>query len=246
MNRLDISTKEDAFRLFDEAVKSLTSSNYILTQKPITDLLKCLMLTPLLRDFINDCCTGVDYRTLLNNAISNEGGFYVFTPPKGNKKIIALVTGILNAFDKGEMSLTTFIKTLFPNASLATSYQLFCDSVISVYYQAFRQSFLFSIDAADQLATAEENPTVASTVLEQVFTLLADLRTVFISDNKLSSEKRCDLVSLVDGLYYSLEKGDRRFIKIAWTGLKLAISGYKKADRRFDSITDVLNLYALL
>ena len=247
MPGVKINTKGDAFRLFDEAVKALINSNFIITQKPITDLLRCLVFSDKLQAFVSECLRGVDYESELANAITPTDTGYAFTLPKSNKRIIALVTGLLSDFDKGDRSLTTFIREFYPASDNNERYKLFCENVLMPYHRAFRQSFLYDIDNADMTAGGEDGTTVISEpALEQAAALFSARRTVFLGDNKLSEKKREELLLLTDGLYYSLEKGDTRIIKTVWTGMKFALAGYKKAEKKFSDLTEFLALYALL
>ena len=176
----------------------------------------------------------------------NGGGGYAFTLPKSNKRIIALVTGLLHDFDTGARSLTSFIQTFWPNVDNNTRYRLFCENVLLPYRKAFRQSFLADMDSADQPAEAEAIAKISDSVLESAAPLFTALRTVFAGDNKLSQKKREDLIALTDGLFYALEKGNVKIIKTVWIGLKLALDGNKKAERKFSDISEFLALYALI
>jgi len=246
MPGVKINTKEDAFRLFDEAVKALINSNFIITQKPITDLLRCLVFSDKLQIFVSECLRGVDYETELAAAIIQTETGYAFVLPKSNKRIIALVTGLLSDFDKGDRSLTTFIREFYSAPDNNQRYKQFCDSVLVPYHRAFRQSFLYDIDNADTSYGDEGTKSIGEAALEQAAGILAALRTLFLGDNKLSEQKRSDLIELVDGMYYCLERGDRRIIKTVWTGMKLSLTGMKKAERKFSELTEFLALYALL
>ena len=246
MPGVKINTKEDAFRLFDEAVKALINSNFIITQKPITDLLRCLVFSDKLQIFVTECLRGVDYEAELTNAVVKTESGYAFVLPKSNKRIIALVTGLLSDFDKGDRSLTTFIREFYPANDNNQRYKQFCDSVLVPYHRAFRQSFLYDIDNSDTAYGEDSATFIGEPALEQAAGILASLRTVFLGDNKLSEEKRNDLIFLTDGMYYSLEKGDPRLIKTVWTGMKLALSGIKKAEKKFSDLTEFLALYTLL
>lgn len=246
MSGIKINTKEDAFRLFDEAVKALTESKFILTQKPITDILRCLVLNEQLHAFVSDCCKGVNYNEELQSCFRSSDGGYSFILPKSNKKIIAITTGLLSDFDKGDINLISFIKEMYPDKDSNISYKLFCENILWAFHRAFRQSFLYDIDSADSSGDMENSTNINQTVLDQTATILAGLRTIFVGDNKLNNDKRNNLLILVDGLYYSLEKGDLRIIKTVWTGLKLGLTGYKKAEKKFSEISEILALYALL
>ncbi len=246
MSGVKIHTKEDAFRLFDEAVTALTTTNFIITEKPITDLLRCLVYSDLLRAFVTDCKKGVDYESELAAAVLETESGYAFVLPKSNKRIIALVTGLLHDFDIGARSLTSFIQTFWPNVDNNTRYRLFCENVLLPYRKAFRQSFLADMDSADQPAEAEAIAKISDSVLESAAPLFTALRTVFAGDNKLSQKKREDLIALTDGLFYALEKGNVKIIKTVWIGLKLALDGNKKAERKFSDISEFLALYALI
>jgi len=241
-----IHTKEDACRLFDEAVTALINSNFIITQKPITDLLRCLIFSEQLRAFISECTKGVDYEAELESAVSETEAGSVFTLPKSNKRIIALVTGLLRDFDTGARSLTSFMYRFCPANDNNERYSLFCNNILLPYKKAFRQSFLFDIDSTDKGPDPDRQTVITDTVLESAAPLFAALRTVFLGDNKLSQKKRDDLIYLTDGLYYALEKGDIKIIKTVWTGLRFALAGYKKAERKYSDISEFLALYALI
>ena len=245
MSGVKIHTKEDAFRLFDEAVTALTTTNFIITEKPITDLLRCLIYSDLLRTFVTDCKKGVDYESELAAAVRETESGYAFVLPKSNKRVIALVTGLLHDFDTGVRSLTSFIQNFWPNVDNNQRYRLFCDTVLLPYREAFRQSFIGDTET-EQQPDQEERITISDSVLESAAPLFTALRTVFAGDNKLTERKREALISLTDGLYYALEKGDARIIKTVWTGLWLALDGNKKAERKFSDISEFLSLYSLI
>ena len=246
MSGVIIHTKEDAYRLFDEAVTALIRSKFIVTQKPITDLLRCLVFNDQLHAFLADCKKGVDYEAELNAAVVETETGYAFVLPEGNKRVIALVTGMLRDFDIGNRSMSSFLHDFYPAArDNHEKYALFCENVLEPYRHAFRQSFLYDIDGPSP-APEEESTQIGEAVIEGSAPLFAALRTVFLGDNKLSTKKREDLLYLTDGLYYALEKGDVRIVKTVWTGLKLVLSDYKKAERKFSDITEYLALYALI
>ncbi len=245
MSGVKIHTKEDAYRLFDEAVTALTTTNFIITEKPITDLLRCLIYSDLLRAFVTDCKKGVDYESELAAAVRETESGYAFVLPKSNKRVIALVTGLLHDFDTGARSLTSFIQSFWPGVDNNTKYRLFCENILLPYKKAFRQSFLSDIDDIEQVEAAE-TVAISDSVLESAAPLFAALRTVFVEDNKLSQKKREDLTALTDGLFYALEKGNAKIIKTVWIGLKLALDGNKKAERKFSDISEFLALYALI
>ena len=245
MPGVKIHTKEDAFRLFDEAVTALINTNFIVTQKPITDLLRCLVFSDQLHAFIAESKKGVDYEAELCAAVSENETGRTFLLPKGNKRIIALVTGLLRDFDMGTRSLTSFLHDFYPDQGGVKAYKLFCENVLIPYKKAFRQSFLYDIEESDR-GESEVRASISDSVIESAAPLFAALRTVFLGDNKLSQKKREDLIYLTDGLYYSLEKGDVRMIKTVWTGMKLALADYRKAERKFSDISEFLALYALI
>ena len=247
MSGATIHTKEEAYRLFDEAVTALTTTNFIITEKPITDLLRCLIYSDHLRTFIIDCKKGVDYEAELAAAVTKtENGSYTFLLPKSNKRIIALVTGLLHDFDIGARSLTSFIQSFWPDVDNNMRYRLFCENVILPYKMAFRQSFLFETDSLDAPVEREDRITISDSVIENAAPLFAALRTVLVEDNKLSERRRESLIEVTDGLFYALERGNARIIKTIWIGLQLALEGNKKTERKLSDISDFLALYVLI
>ena len=246
MSGVKIHTKEDAFRLFDEAVTALTTTNFIITEKPITDLLRCLIYSDLLRTFVTDCKKGVDYESELAAAVRETESGYAFVLPKSNKRVIALVTGLLHDFDTGARSLTSFIQNFWPDVDNNMRYRLFCEEIILPYKEAFRQSFLMEGGEAEAASEAEERITISDSVIENAAPLFAALRTVFVEDNKLSDRRRESLIEVTDGLFYALEKGNLRIIKTIWIALQLALEGNKKAQRKLSDISDFFALYILI
>ena len=246
MSGAAIQTKEEAYRLFDEAVTALTTTNFIITEKPITDLLRCLVYSDLLRAFIIDCKKGVDYETELATAVVKTERGYAFLLPKSNKRLIALVTGLLHDFDSGVRSLTSFIQNFWPNVDNTVRYRLFCENVLLPYKQAFHDSFLMEPKSSDAAAEAEERITISDSVIENAAPLFAALRTVLVEDNRLSERRRESLIEVTDGLFYALEKGNVRIIKTVWIALQLALEGNKKAERKLSDISDFLALYILI
>ena len=246
MSGVKIHTKEDAFRLFDEAVTALTTTNFIITEKPITDLLRCLIYSDQLRAFVTDCKKGVDYESELAAAVLETESGYAFVLPKSNKRIIALVTGLLHDFDTGARSLTSFIQNFWPDLDNNMRYRFFCENIILPYRDAFRQSFLADVESADAPLEADATVSISDSVIENAAPLFAALRTVLMEDNKLSERKKEALIEVTDGLFYSLEKGNVRIIKTIWIALQLALEGNKKAERKLSDISDFLALYILI
>ena len=199
-----------------------------------------------MQNVLANCKKGVDYESELAASVGQNETGYLFQLPKSNKRIIVLVTGLLRDFDAGTRSLTSFLRDFCNASDNNARYTLFCENVLLPYKKAFRQSFLYDIDNADQSADFEPNTVISETVLESGEPLFAALRTVFIGDNKLAQKMRDDLIFLTDSLYYALEKGDVKMIKAVWTGLKLALIGNKKAERKFSDISEFLALYALI
>ena len=245
MSEFNIHTKEDAFRLFDEAVTALINSKFIVTHKPITDLLRCLVFSDLLRNFVQECKKGVDYESELQAALVETETGRAFVLPKGNKRVIVLVTGLLREFDAGNQSLLSFLHEFYPVSDNHERYRLFCEEILKPYRNAFRQSFLYDTDDPQHF-TEEAEPKIGQAVIEGAPPLLAALRTVFLGDNKLSENKRDKLIYLTDGLAFALEKGDVRTVKIVWTAMDLLFADYKKAARKFADITNLLAAYALI
>ena len=175
MPGVKIHTKEDAYRLFDEAVTALTTTNFIITEKPITDLLRCLVYSDYLRAFVIDCKKGVDYEAELAAAITETESGYAFHLPQSNKRIIALVTGLLHDFDTGARSLTSFIQNFYPTSDNNARYRLFCENVLLPYKKAFRQSFLCDNCDEEQSVESETTVQITDAVLENAAPLFSAL-----------------------------------------------------------------------
>ena len=141
--------------------------------------------------------------------------------------------------------MTSFIQNFWPDVDNNMRYRLFCEEVILPYKEAFRQSFLAESEEAEA-TEAEERITISDSVIENAAPLFAALRNVLVEDNKLSDRRRESLIEVTDGLFYALEKGNVKIIKTVWIGLKLALDGNKKAERKFSDISEFLALYALI
>ncbi len=242
-------SREESYSLFEEAMSNLINTNFILTAKPIADILKFIVYNEIIQSFISECNKSINYDSSLRAAISKENGRYYFTLPKSNRAIIALVVNLLYDFDKGNQSLDSFISGFFPATDLKQSYNMFADAVLVPFRDAFKQAFLFDNSVIEPLEDKDNDKLYSKinpAAVEQIGSIIHFLRTDFLADNRLSEELREDYTLIADGLYESLEKGDARLAKPLWVALKNTIGREKRYLKRCKELESILKLYAVI
>lgn len=241
-------SREDSYALFEEAINNLISANFILTAKPIGDLLKFIVYNEIMQSFVSECNRSINYDSALRSAISKNNGKYTFTLPKSNRAQTALVINLLYDFDKGNQSLDSFISGFFPATDLKQSYNLFCDAVLIPFRDAFKQAFLFDTDLTE--SQDPDNDKVYSKVnpaaVDQIASVVNLLRTDFLADNKLTSPEREKYTLIVDGLYEALEKGETRLATAIFAALGYIIGGEKRYSKRYKELENILKMYAII
>ncbi len=241
-------SREESYALFEEAMHNLISANFILTAKPISDLLKFIVYNEIIQSFVSECNRSINYDSALRAAIRKENGKYQFSLPKSNRAVVALAVNLLYDFDKGNQSLDSFISGFYPASDLKQSYNLFCQSVLIPFRDAFKQAFLFDTNLTE--TQDPENDKIFSKVnpaaVDQIGSIVNLLRTDFLADNRLSTTEREDFTLIADGLYESLEKGDTRLAAAIWAALRYTVGREKRYAKRCKEIDAVLKMYAIL
>ncbi|NCA67164.1 MAG: hypothetical protein EOM87_03765 [Clostridia bacterium] len=241
-------SREESYALFEEAMHNLTTANFILTAKPISDLLKFIVYNEIMQSFVSECNRSINYDSALRSAIRKENGKYYFTLPKSNRAIVALTVNLMYDFDKGNQSLDAFISGFYPATDLKTSYTMFCDAVLIPFRDAFKQAFLFDNNLIENQDIENEKiySKVNPAAVDQIGSLVHMLRTDFLADNKLNTAEREDYTLIADGLYEALEKGDTRLAAAVWAGMKYTIGSQKKYLKRFRELESVLKMYTII
>ncbi len=242
-------SREESYALFEEAMHNLISANFILTAKPIGDLLKFVVYNEIIQSFVTECNKSINYDSSLRAAIRKENGRYYFTLPKSNRAIIALVINLLYDFDKGNQSLDSFISGFYPASDLKQSYNQFSDAVLIPFRDAFKQAFLFDnnlIESPEEKDSDKLYSKINPAAVDQIGSAVHLLRTDFLADNKLDEALREDYTLIADGLYESLEKGDARLAKAIWAALKYTIGCEKRYAKRYKELENILKMYAIL
>ncbi len=241
-------SKEEAYALFEEAVHNLINANYIMTAKPISELLKFVVYNELVQGFVRECNRSVNYDNLLKAAISKAEGKWVFALPQNNRAIITLVINLLYDFEKGNQSLDSFIANCYPATDLKASYNMFADEVLVPFRDAFRSAFLLQEDLSETHDPENDKlySKVNPAVIEQAAAAISVLRTDFLADNKLKAEERKDYTHLVDGLYEALEKGEARLASVIWTGISYILGTEKRYYKQYKDLENTLRTYAII
>ena len=238
-------TREQEFSMFDSAVKAITNANALMLSICFDDLLKLIVYNDSIRLCIADCYNSIDYERLLETSFSKNNGKFTVQLPKSKKGVVGFVTKLIYEFHLGTQSFDKLMISLYGESGDA-SLRRFADDVLNPYREAFRQVFLYEVTDAAVPKELSEAKDINPAVISETYVITAAMRSELDGNNKLSPEKRKDFMELVDGLCYTIERGDARAVRSAWLGLKLSLSFEKLCENPLSRLQTLLERYMLI
>lgn len=239
--------KKAIFKGLMDICERISNSKLIMFNAGLSNLLTYIARNKSLMDFIKDCNIAVDYRKEYYEATNLMNATASFKMPTDNRKIIALVTGILFDIDRGEIELYKFLKTYFDMGDINACYDRFVEQIIFPYCEAF-------IDYVNDVPLKlnvnyeprQEQKTSFEIISEQILPFIESIYVAVYGDNKLSEEQRADFVVILEGFCYALEQENSALIRYLWIGLKNTLKDYHPATKYIGGIKIVLTNYGII
>jgi|GEM_PF-6336603 len=237
-------TKEQEFSMFDSAVKAIIDANALMLSVCFADLLKLIAYDDPIRICVTDCYNSIDYEKLLTSSFEKKDGRFAVSLPQGNKAVVGFVTKLIYEFHLGTQSFDKLMISLYGSAQ--DTLKFFAEDVLNPYREAFRQVFLYDVKdddvAEEEDAVKEINPAV----FNEVYVIVAQMRSELDADNKLSNQERKDLLELVDGFCYSIEREEAKLVRPSWLGMSKALNTAKLCQVSLSRLETLLSRYMLI
>lgn len=241
-------SKDESYAMFDMACNAIVQSNVIMTQQPITNLMKLIAYNDSIRSCIWECYRGINYEQVLRRVLEKDAqGNYTLCLPTSRRAIVGLVSKLLYEFSTGTQSMETLIKKVYPKEDIRNGFTHFCEDVMFPYKESFREVYMSNADEEDELDV--EQTTVAvinSAVVAEVGAIAGDIRTELLGDNRIKPDVREDLIALIDGLCEVVESDLPALVKPAWLGIRYAFSSCKKCPEGIARLQNTLGEYMLI
>lgn len=230
---------------FVDRGKDIKDGRFIMSSNNISQLLRYIASNKALIEYIEESNSVVDYNFEYNKAIIQVGTSKVFKLPQNNRKIVALVTGILYDFDRKTKNILLFLKEYFTANDIDVSFSMFCDSVIMPYIDAFAD-LVNNKQIVFEDADEEQSLELSQTVREQLVPFIINLSELVVADMGLNESKRKEYLDILEGLCYIIEDCNTKILKAMWIGLKNTMQNFKLGSSAIKGIENILTTYSLL
>ena len=93
---------------------------------------------------------------------------------------------------------------------------------------------------------AEEEKKVDNVVKEEVSPYITKMSHIVEGDSLISDAKKDEIITLLDGLYYSFDTQRVKIVKAMWIGLLAVADKYKPLQSYIKEVKKILQTYALI
>ena len=135
-----MSNQKNNLGMFSQRVEEAINSRFILADRHISGLLKCVATIPELTAVVGETLKNVSYADEYDKArvVLTKNGKSVckFVMPNDKKRIIAFTVCLLTEFDSGRRSLLEFLTEFFYDEDTNVAYTKFCDTVLKPFKRA--------------------------------------------------------------------------------------------------------------
>ena len=149
-------TDTRALLKFNECINAFFNSRLIIVDRTIAEFLSTVVSTPELMQVVTECARTFNFKRELSNAVESDNLGTRFMLPHNKRHVVALVTGLLNEFDRKNMSIVDFVTGFYPADASHTSYMSFCENVLRPYAEAFRSLLIGEDPDENKAAVADE------------------------------------------------------------------------------------------
>ena len=241
-------TDTRALLKFNECINAFFNSRLIIVDRTIAEFLSTVVSTPELMQVVTECARTFNFKRELSNAVESDNLGTRFMLPHNKRHVVALVTGLLNEFDRKNMSIVDFVTGFYPADASHTSYMSFCENVLRPYAEAFRSLLIGEDPDENKAAVADERSAspINDKAKEDADYWLRVLIDNVIALNDVPDDYRREAVTMLKGMLYALELSNPLLIKLIWIGLKNTLGIYKLGMRELKEIETILLNYGVI
>lgn len=230
-----------------KAIDEVSAGKYLLAPVGIRKILRCFTVNETLNRLLHDVNKNFRYRLQFEKCKIDGNSEKRFLLPTDEKKVIALVTGILLDIDNENIDFHDFINRYFYNMNLEICFDNFCKDILFPYKEAFQNVLIKGVTyKEDEKEEAEREPiSFANAHVALAVKPVLERLEESLQECELSERERRQYKILTDGLFIALEIGDIRLVRAVWVGIINTIVN-KPARLALDDIRDILVKYNIL
>ena len=255
-------TRKQSIEHFSLRMDELISSNYLLADKKITNILKTVTASKLFYELICFTATGFSYENYL--ASLPKGQYF---PLDNKKNLIAFGFSLFSEIDQKNEDLLNILSLYYKAESFDKMFKLFADNflmpfkniVLDVANELLNttdseeyENSKVKINPQKKEPTKTEDSPVQLTIetvqpTKKYLTCYRDIQKILISEKgkiihckHVKDAEKSDLLGLLDRFKDCLFRGNKEAIKTAFIGYKYAITAFKRIDSEVDDIERIL------
>lgn len=250
-----------SLNMFTSRCDELISAGYILADKKISNLLKCIVTNGEIVELMEECLTDFNYEVEFLKArsqcqITGNSNRFRLNLPAEKKKFVAFVLCMLSEFDSGTKDLHRFLLDYYfvDDGSMFSCYNEFCQSVIKPfkrYVEVLIRDMDDDVDRSEASERAEkyfsaEPLELTSAMIEELMLVIQELTQKIASEASLNLTKKQEMMSITEGLSNAIITKDARLIKILWIGFKNTFKQVKAAQKVLNTLEEKLTSYWII
>ena len=227
-----------AYSIFLNYCDEVANSSYLLSSRAIKNLLKFIASTPCLMTYISKCNSTIK----VNETYDNIFGEKTLNLPTDNMAIVSVVTKLLFDLDMNNIDMDKFLAAYYKYDDYSARYSHFCNTVLVAYARAFEDVVTYK----ERVIEGEEEKKIDNAVKEEIAPYISKMTHIAEDDVNISDAVKDQIVTLLEGLYYSFDTQRAKLVKAMWIGLLAVTEKYKPIGSYLKEVKKVLETYALI
>lgn len=253
-----MNNQKNNLNLFSQRVDDAINSRFILADRHITGLLKCVATIPEIMAVVGETLKNVSYADEYEKACivvtKNGKASNKIVLPTDKKRIIAFVVCLLTEFDSGRRSLLEFLTEFFYDEDTNIAYSKFCDAILKPFKRA-GEMVLKSFGNMDigevYVETIEASPAppvfrLDSTAKTAILNELAEFEAKIKMDAFISKPFIVECCVMAEAFAEAVKNDSENGIKIMWIGFKNTIHYAQASETNAIRIKRILLNYNLI
>lgn len=232
--------RQAIFEEFKNGCMDLMTNRFIMSKIKTERILGFIAQCPPLIDFFKVNCDGINYYNELNNCFRNSR----FSMPSGYRLTIVIVLGILDDIDKGDLLLTEFLASVYPNTEPNAAFEYFGNDFILPFVDAVYNLFVLQ---GNEDATLKQLDTLRYEAIgSELAPVLNRMNDLIKGDNSLKSHERETYYSVIEGFYHSIATNNEVIIKTAYLSCRNTIKNSHRYKADLREMARILSKYIKL
>jgi hypothetical protein len=225
----------DKITVLDNAIIEMMQTQIILADKSVKKVLIALSQSEDYSRTLKECCKGFDYDKEFKRCFEPK-----IDAPTG-RVLVALISGTFYKIDAGIINFLDFLKSIYPEMDTTKSYPLF----ITQYIIPF-------VDTLNMLTFGQPYDEVSEPQINSYDKLKEEITWAvnrIIKEQLINTdvEIKEEVLTMLNGLSYSISFGDNIIIRIAYIGLENTLLKYRiDLKDHLANIKTILTVYGVI